>query len=153
MANQTQLLLIQDVEDLGRSGDIVKVRPGYARNFLLPQKKGIVPTKQTLHLQEKLRAERLAKAEEDRKESEKLAKEIEGRTLHLPVKVDSEGHLYGSVSALDLVRALEELGVHLEKRNILLPAPIKVLGMHEITLRLKEGVLAMFYLEILPEEF
>lgn len=145
---QNQLLLLQDVDELGRSGDLVRVKPGYARNFLLPQKKAVVADKFTLRMQAKLKAERAQLAEVDRKESEDIAAKITGMVLAVEVKVDPDGHMYGSVSATDIVRLFEKEGINLEKRNIVLPQPIKTLGVHPIHLKLKEGVPAQVTLKV-----
>src|SRR5689334_18731387 len=96
-----QLLLLDDVDELGRSGDVVAVKPGYARNFLLPKKKGVMANKHTLRMQAKLKEERAKQAEIDRREAEELAARMTGIELNIVVKVDPEGHMYGSVSALD----------------------------------------------------
>src|SRR5689334_17894347 len=99
MANK--LLLMKDVEELGRSGDVVSVKPGYARNYLLPQGFAVLADKKALKMQARLQEERRKKAVEDKKEAEELAQAIDGVTLTTIVKVDHEGHMYGSVSAHD----------------------------------------------------
>lgn len=149
MANQ--LLLVEDVEDLGRSGDLVKVRPGYARNFLLPQQKAVIADKRTLRMQIRLKQERAERAAVDKKEAEILAQNVNGMELTISVKVDPEGHMYGSVGAADIARLFEEKGHVIEKRNVVLPLPIKALGTHNLSLKLKEGVPATFVLTILAE--
>jgi large subunit ribosomal protein L9 len=143
-----QLLLLEDVEDLGRSGEVVSVKPGFARNFLLPQKKAVVADKFTLRLQARLQEERNKRAEVDRKESEGIATRIEGMVLAMEVKVDPDGNMYGSVAAIDIVRLLEKEGISLERRGVLLIHPIKELGVHKINLRLKEGIPASFTLQV-----
>jgi large subunit ribosomal protein L9 len=143
-----QLLLIEDVDDLGRSGDLVSVKPGYSRNFLLPKKKAVIADKNTLRLQAKLKEERAQLAEVDRKEAEEIASKIEGVVLSIEVKVDPDGHMYGSVSALDIARLLEQEGYKIERRNIVLVQPIKTLGVHPVTLKLKEGVPARVTLKV-----
>ncbi len=145
---KNQLLLVADVDDLGRSGEIVSVRPGYARNFLLPQKKAVVADKRTLRMQAKLQEERAKQAVVDKKDAEEQAEKINAMTLTHVVKVDQEGHMYGSVTAHDIVHLFEKEGIQLEKRNVVLPHPIKALGTHEIKLKLKEGVTAAFSLHI-----
>ncbi len=85
-----KLLLLDDVEDLGRSGDVVSVKPGYARNFLLPQRLGVLAHKGALRMQEKLREARLKKATEDKQEAEKQADHLNQLTLTITVKVDHE---------------------------------------------------------------
>lgn len=148
---QNQLLLIKDVEDLGRSGDIVKVKPGYARNYLLPQKKAVVADKFTLRLQAKLQEERIKQAASDKKEAETIAAKLDGLIVEQAVKVDPDGHMYGSVSAADIVRLLEQEGAKVERKHVLLPHPIKELGDFTISLKLKEGVAATVGLRIFPE--
>lgn len=146
-----QLLLIQDVDDLGRSGDIVSVKPGYARNFLLPQKKAVIADKFTLRMQARLQDERKQQAAVDKTASEELAARILGLVVTIHVKVDPDGHMYGSVSAQDIVRLLGEQGVSLERKNVVLPQPIKLLGSHPIHLRLKEGIPAQIQLDVVSE--
>lgn len=145
---RNQLLLLEDVEDLGRSGDVVSVKPGYCRNFLLPQKKAVVADKYTLRLQAKLKEERSKRAEIDRKEAEEMAQKIEGAVLSIEVKVDPDGNMYGSVSTLDIVRLFEKEGIFIERRHIVLPQPIKTLGVHPIHLKLKENVPAHISLKV-----
>lgn len=151
MANK--LLLLKDVEALGRSGDIVNVRPGYARNFLLPQKLAVVANAQALRLQARLQEERLKKAEDDRKESEQIAAKLQEMTLSTVVKVDHDGRMYGSVSVGDILDLLrEQSGIEIEKRFILLKNPIKQTGVHQIPVRLKEGVSSSVQLKVMSEE-
>lgn len=151
MANK--LLLLDDVEALGRSGDIVSVRPGFARNFLLPRGLARVADKNALRMQARLKEERIKKAVLDKKESEQHAERIKDLTVTTIVKVDHDGHMYGSVSAADIVRLLEEQSsIALEKRSIQLPHAIKEVGVHTIKVKLKEGVTTEFVLKIVPEE-
>jgi large subunit ribosomal protein L9 len=149
----TKLLLIEDVETLGRSGEIVSVKPGYARNFLLPQGLAVIANKQALRQQERLKEERQKKAIADREESEGIAAQIEGITLTTVVKVDHEGHMYGSVTAHEIVHLLQEQNnIHLDKKNIQLKHPIKTTGVHSIPVKLNEGVTAAFNLKVMSEE-
>jgi large subunit ribosomal protein L9 len=148
---RNQLLLLQDVDSLGRSGDVVSVKPGFSRNFLLPQKKAVIADKFTLRLQAKLKEERSKQAEVDRKDAEVLAQKIDGMAMTYEVKVDPDGHMYGSVSALDIVHLFEKEGHVIEKRNVLLQHPIKELGVHKIHLKLKEGIPAHIMLHVMSE--
>jgi len=151
MANK--LLLVEDVEALGRSGDIVSVKPGYSRNFLLPKKLAVIATKQTLRLQERLQEERKQKAIVDRREADALAARLEGLALTKIVKVDQEGHMYGSVTAHDVVvLLLEKANIEVEKRHVVLAHPIKTTGDHKLTIKLPEGVTASFVLEVYSQE-
>lgn len=149
----TKLLLIEDVESLGRSGDIVNVKPGFARNFLLPQGFGIIADKKALRQQERLIEERQKKAVEDKKEADAIAGRIEGVTLTTVVKVDHDGHMYGSVTAHDIAHMLhEQQKVEIEKKCIQLKHAIKEIGIHVIPVKLKEGVAASFTLKVMSEE-
>ncbi len=147
-----QLLLLQDVEALGKKGEIVSAKPGYVRNFLLPKGLAIIASPNTLRKQERLRSERAKQAVIDRKESEELSIQVEGiSSLEIRVKVDPEGHMYGSVSAADIAHLFQERGLPIEKKSVLLPKPLKETGVHKIALKLKEGVTASCQLKIIPE--
>lgn len=146
-----QLLLLQDVDALGKKGEIVSAKPGYVRNFLLPQGFAVIASPNTLRKQERLRAERAKQAIVDRKESEELAIQIEATPVEIRVKVDPEGHMYGSVSAADIARLFQEKGLPLEKKSVLVTKPIKETGVHKISLRLKEGITVVGQLSIIPE--
>ncbi len=149
----TKLLLLEDVDVLGRSGEIVNVRPGYARNFLIPQGLAVIADKRALRLQERLQEERKKKALVDKKESEEVAARIEGATLTAIVKVDHEGHMYGSVTLAEIASLLEEQQqVSIDKKSIQLKHPIKTTGVHTIPVKLKEGVTASFHLKVMSEE-
>jgi large subunit ribosomal protein L9 len=145
------LLLIEDVYNVGRSGDIVKVKPGYARNFLLPQKKAVFADKNIFRIQEKLLAKRAQKSAIDKQASEDVKKRLEALVITTEVKVDPEGKLYGSVGPNDIVSMLEKQGVGVEKASVQLKKSIKDVGVHEIHLKLKEGVVATFTLKIIAE--
>lgn len=151
MANK--FLLIEDVEALGRSGDIVSVKPGYARNYLLPQGFAVIADKNALRMQAKLQEERLQKAAEDKKDSEALAARLEGLTISKVVKVDHDGHMYGSVTATDIAHLLkDEHGIEIEKRAVQLKHPVKEVGVFTVQLKLKEGISSSITLKVAPEE-
>jgi len=148
-----KLLLVADVDALGRSGDIVKVKPGYARNFLLPKGLAMIADKNALRTQERLQIARQQKAAEDRKEAEELAERLKDVTVEMLVKVDQEGHMYGSVSALDIVHLLQEQQeIAVDKRSIQLHQPIKKIGVQTVELKLKEGVTASVLVKVISEE-
>lgn len=150
---QNKLLLLDDVDGLGRKGDVVTARPGYIRNFLLPQKKAIVADTHALRMQARLQEERRKQADIDKQESERIAGGMEGLTISVTVKVDHDGHMYGSVSALDITRLLEEqANLTLEKKMVQLHHPIKETGVHTIKIKLKEGIGSSVTLKVIPEE-
>lgn len=146
-----ELLLIEDVRKLGRTGDLVSVKPGFARNFLIPQKKAVFADANTRRMQTRLKEERAKKAAQDRAAAEEQASHVEGMVLSVTVKVDPEGHMYGSVSALDLVKLFAEKGIEVDKSSVQLAHPIKTTGVHALSLKLKEDVEASFKVKILAE--
>lgn len=149
----TQLLLLEDVESLGRSGDVVGVKSGYGRNFLQPKGLAVTATRQTLRRQAQLQEERAKKAATDRGEAEALVQQFEGKVVTVVVKVDPEGHMYGSVSALDVARLVhEQLGCELAKHNVMLEHPIKTTGTHEVDIKLPELVYGKVTLKVTSEE-
>lgn len=151
---QTQkqkLLLLEDVDALGKKGEIVSARPGYIRNFLLPRGCGVIATPNVLRKQEKLKEEREAQGKVDREEALTLAAKISTLRLETKVKVDPEGRMYGSVTPHDIVRLFQEMGVEVERKYILLTKPIKETGEHPLQLKLKEGVMVSCPLHIIPE--
>jgi len=152
MGQKQRLLLLDDVETLGRSGQVVEVKKGFARNFLIPQAKATAATKHTLRMQEKLQAEREKKAAVDRKESEDLAKIIEQKkSITLEVKVDPEGKLYGSVTPQDISAKFAEDKIDLDRKYIKLAKPIKDTGTFEVPILLKEDVESKITLHVHPE--
>lgn len=151
MAKQT-LLLLEDVDGLGRSGDIVNAPTGFARNFILPRRKGVIATKNAIRMQEKLQEERLKQAVKDKADSEKVSEHLKDKSYEVIVKVDPDGHMYGSVAQHDIVELLQEKeGLELLKKDVLLLHPIKTTGVHAITLKLKEGVTAEITLKVSPD--
>ncbi|MBS0616174.1 MAG: 50S ribosomal protein L9 [Verrucomicrobia bacterium] len=147
-----QYLLLEDVEDVGRSGEIINAKPGFARNYLIPQQKAVPATAHALRMQARLQEERSKKAAVDKKDAEELAKKLEGMTLEIAVKVDPEGHMYGSVGPVEIVHLFEKEGVKLDKKNVVIPSKhIKELGVHQLTLKLKEGVACGYTLNIVSD--
>ena len=131
-----ELLLIEDVDGLGRQGEIVKVADGYARNFLLPKNKAEAVNAGTKKRLAKLIAEREARDAATREEADKLAARLEGVSVNIPVKVGDEQQLYGSVSATDISEALSAQGVEIDKHAIQLDAPLKELGAFDVAIKI-----------------
>lgn len=149
----TALLLLKDVPNLGRTGDLVtSVKPGFRRNYLLPQGFAEVATKRALRKQAALQEMRQKQAISDTKESNEIAARMKEITLAAVVKVDHEGHMYGSVSSQDIIAMLKEQGgIDIERRCVRLAHPIKQLGIHTVEFVLKEGIKAQVVLKITPE--
>jgi large subunit ribosomal protein L9 len=147
-----QYLLIEDVEDVGRSGEVISAKPGFARNFLLPQQKAVLATEHTLRMQTRLQEERAKQAAVDKKAAEDLADKLRGTILKIAVKVDPEGNMYGSVGPTDIIELFAKEGIAVDRRNIGLNKPIKEVGVHAMTLKLKEGVICDYTLQIIGQQ-
>jgi large subunit ribosomal protein L9 len=134
------VILLERVEKLGAIGDVVKVKDGFARNYLLPRKKALRANEANRKVFEANRA----KIEEDnahrRSDAEKASKGIDGKTVQLIRQASNTGQLYGSVSARDIVDALAADGAHVTKSQVVLDRPIKTIGMHEVKIALHPEV-------------
>ena len=130
------VILLERVENLGQMGDVVKVRAGYARNFLLPQKKALRANDDNRRVFETLRADLEARNLERKKEAEQVAAKIDG-TSYVVIRQSSEmGVLYGSVSTRDIAEAASEAGVHIERAQVRLDKPLKALGVFSVRVKL-----------------
>lgn len=134
------IVLLERVPSLGQMGDVVKVKPGYARNYLLPQKKALRASKANLEQFEKQRAQLEANNLERRREAESVAGKIDGMSVTLIRQAGDSGQLYGSVSVRDLAEAMQEAGVSVNRRQVQLGQPIKMLGLHTVTVTLHPEV-------------
>lgn len=148
---KNQLLLLEDVANVGRKGDLVTVKPGYARNFLVPQKVAIIADRSVVKIQARLKEERAKQAVEDKSRAEEIKAKLEHLVITHEVKVDPDGHMYGSVTAKHIVDLLAEKGITIERRMVAIEQSIKTLGVHTIKLKLKEGVEGQFNLKIEPD--
>lgn len=135
-----QLILLKYVEALGRPGLIVKVRDGFAQNYLLPQGLAVRATEDNMRRLQGLR-ERFEQEEKERESSaRKLGEKLEAVTLTIPMKASEEGKLYGSVNAAMLVDLLKEQGCEVELRAVRLAEPIKEIGRYDVPVTLHEEV-------------
>lgn len=136
-----EVILLQKVANLGGIGDKVKVKPGYGRNFLLPQGKATVATAANLAAFEARRAEIEALAAGELEASKARAAKLEGYKLTITAKAGSEGKLFGSISAADIAAAITRDGVEVERSEIRLPGgPIRMVGEHHVGLHLHADV-------------
>ena len=134
------LILLERVEHLGQMGQIVKVRPGYARNFLLPQKKAMRATKDNLAYFETQRAQLEAQNLKRKGEAEEVGGKLEGLKVVLIRQAGESGQLYGSVAARDISDAVTAAGFTVDRQQIVLDRPIKTLGLHPIKVALHPEV-------------
>jgi large subunit ribosomal protein L9 len=132
-----ELILKKTVESLGEEGDIVKVKPGYARNYLIPKKMAVLANKANLTVLELEKATIAARKEKKRQEADSLSNKISGTIVTLKHRVGEENKLFGSVTAADISEKLAEMDIHVDKKNVLLAEPIKTLG--EVIVPVKVG--------------
>ncbi len=142
------LILLERVEKLGQMGQVVKVRPGYARNYLLPQKKAMRATKDNMAYFETQRAQLEANNLEHKKEAEAVAVKLEGRVFTAIRSAGDTGQLYGSVSTRDLADAITAGGFTVDRRQVVLERPIKTLGLHETKVALHPEVVVKVTLNV-----
>ena len=126
------VILLERVEKLGQIGDVVTVKTGFARNFLLPNKKALRANAANKKLFEANRAKIEADNADRRVEAEAASKDVDGKTVQLIRQASNTGQLYGSVSARDIVEALDAEGAKVTKSQVVLGRPIKAIGMHEV---------------------
>lgn len=137
-----QVILLERVEHLGAIGDVVKVRAGFARNFLLPQKKALRATDANKKLFEERRAEIEARNAEQRAEAEKASGKIDGESYVLIRQAGEAGQLYGSVSARDIAMEIGKTGASVSRGAVVLDKPIKTIGVYDVRVRLHAEVYA-----------
>ncbi|TQM92774.1 50S ribosomal protein L9 [Roseinatronobacter monicus] len=135
-----QVILLERVAKLGQMGDVVNVKPGYARNYLLPQGKALRASNDNIKSFEVRKAELEAQNLETRKEAQAVAARLEGETYTVIRQASDGGALYGSVSPRDVADLLEEAGVKIDKRQIVITTPIKLLGLHTAMINLHPEV-------------
>ena len=135
-----EVILLERVEKLGSIGDVVTVKNGFARNYLLPNKKALRANEANRKLFEVNRKTIEADNADRRAEAEKAAKGVEGKTVQLIRQASNVGHLYGSVSARDIVEALDAEGAKVTKSQNVLDRPIKAIGMHDVKVALHPEV-------------
>ncbi len=135
-----EVILLERVEKLGGIGDVVKVKNGFARNYLLPNKKALRANESNRKVFEANRAKIESDNAERRTDAEKASKSVDGKTVQLIRQASNTGQLYGSVSARDIVEALEGEGSKVTKSQIVLDRPIKAIGVHEVKVALHPEV-------------
>jgi large subunit ribosomal protein L9 len=130
-----ELILKETIDSLGREGDVVKVKPGYARNYLLPQGKAVLADASNLAILEQNKAQIQARLDAERKVAENLFKKLTGISLEFEELAGEEEKLFGSVTAGDIHDRLVEKKIDVDKRSINLSEPIKTLGEHRVTIK------------------
>jgi len=146
-----QIILQEDVEKLGARGEVVTVKPGYARNFLLPRKLALEASPGNLKRLEKIRTTLAKRTATERDQAQKQAELLKDVTVNFARKAGENDQLFGSVTAADIAEGLKAQGYEVDKRRIELAEPIKVVGQYEVTAKLVHGVTANFKVSVSRE--
>ena len=146
-----KVILKEDVQNLGQQGDVVEVKAGYARNYLMPQKLAILFTKQQKKsIEESQRAEE-RKLERNKGKLESVLKQVEALSLTIKMQSGEDNKLFGSVTKLDIVKLLEENGIAIDKKYVDFSAPIKTLGEHKFNIVFTKEISGSFTLTVEKE--
>ena len=147
-----KVILKEDVQNLGQQGDVVEVKSGYARNYLMPQKLAILFTKQQKKSIEEAQRVEERKLEREKNQLESVLKQVEDLSLSLKMQSEEDSKLFGSVTKLDIVKLLEENGVTIDKKYVDLSSPIKTLGEHKVNIMFTKEMSASFTLTVEKED-
>jgi large subunit ribosomal protein L9 len=150
MAN-TEILLVKPVENLGGEGDQVKVRAGYARNYLLPRGIAVSLTGANRRQVEALKKRRAERENQELNGAQDLAKKLEKTSMAFAVKTGEGGRMFGAITATDIHEKLTAAGFNLEKRRILLITPVKTLGQHTVKVKLHSDVTVELNFDVVSE--
>ncbi len=135
-----QVILRSDVDNLGRLGEVVKVKPGYGRNYLIPKGMAMPATKANMNVFERERKKLEAQVQKIRQAAQSLADRINQARVVIPVRVGENEKLYGSVTTTNIGEALSDMGIEVDRRKIVLDNPIRALGDYEIEVKLHQDV-------------
>lgn len=152
MAVNVQVILREDVPKLGKTGEIVRVRRGFARNFLVPQGLGVLATRGNVKQVEHEKVSALARASKLRTDAESRRTEIEALSIEIAKASGEEGKLFGSVTSKEIAELLETQGHKVDRRTILLDAPIRELGEHDVKIKLAPDVLANCKVRVVEQQ-
>jgi large subunit ribosomal protein L9 len=151
MATPIKVVLRQDVESLGQGGDVVRVRPGFARNYLIPRDMAVVASTANLARLEELKRAAQAAATRRLAEAKQMAQTIEAVLVKIERSVGDEGRMYGSVTARDIEEAFAVAGQTIDRKKLILPEQIKQLGPAKVALKLHSEVTAQLKVEVVKK--
>ena len=147
-----KVILKEDVQNLGQQGDVVEVKSGYARNYLMPQKLAILFTRQQKKSIDEAQRVEERKLEREKDQLESVLKQVEDLSLSLKMQSEEDSKLFGSVTKLDIVKLLEENGITIDKKYVDLSSPIKTLGEHKVNIMFTKEMSASFTLTVEKED-
>jgi large subunit ribosomal protein L9 len=151
MPANIQVILQHDVDKVGKSGELVRVRPGFARNFLLPRELALPATEGAVRRIEHERAVAMAKAEKAKKEARDVAAKLSALSVKIVQKAGDDGRLFGSVTVKDIATAISAAGVEVDRKKVHLAEPIKATGSFEVSVKLLPDVAAIVKVEVVAK--
>ena len=146
-----RVILIEDVANLGYKDDVVTVKDGYGRNFLIPQKKAVIASEHALKVLAENAKQRAHKLEKIKADARSVAEKLEGISLTVISKTSSTGTIYGSVSNIQIAEELAKQGIEIERKQILIKEPIKEVGNYSVTIKLHKDVSIEIPVEVISE--
>jgi large subunit ribosomal protein L9 len=148
-----KVVLREDVDNLGKKGDLIEVADGYARNFLVPRGMALKASAGIEKQADAMRRNRDARDKRDREAAEAIAAQVSGKTITIAARAGVEGKLFGSVGTIDVADAVQaQLGVEIDRRRVVLTEPLKELGPAEVPVRLHPDVTAMLAVEVVAKD-
>jgi large subunit ribosomal protein L9 len=147
-----EVILREEVPNLGTVGDVVKVKPGFARNYLLPRGLAVVADRRNIRVLEHQKRLVADKRERDRRQAQTQAEQLSSVRLTIMARAGDEGKLFGSVTNIDIEKALADIGFNVERRRIRLDEPIKLIGQYVVPIHLTTGVDAQVTVVVQAEE-
>ncbi len=151
MPANIQVVLQHDVEKVGKSGELVRVRPGFARNFLIPRQLAVPATSDAVSRIEHAKAVAIARAEKAKKEARDVATALSNVSITIAQKAGEDGRLFGSVTVKDIEAALAARGTKVDRRAVHLTEPIRTVGTHEVVIKLASDVTATVKVDVVAK--
>ncbi len=146
-----EVILNKTIDNLGREGDIVKVKPGYARNYLIPQKMAALVNKENLARLKQEQDAIQARLDREKKNAEALSAKLSGITIEIARRVGEDDRLFGSVTTADIAEKLEQDGITIDRKSIVLGEPIKVLGDSKVSVKVGYQMTTEIIVQVVPE--
>lgn len=144
-----KVVLLEDIKSLGKKGDIVEVSEGYARNFIVPKKKGVEANHENLNTLKLQKANEEKKAKAKLEEAKALAEKLSNSSVSLSIKGGKDGRTFGSVSSKEIEEAIKtQLQLDVDKKKLVIAEPIKTFGVHEVKVKLHKDVIAVLRVKV-----
>ena len=147
-----EIILKETIDTLGLEGEIVKVKPGYGRNYLIPRQKAVLVNKASLARLEKEKQAIATRIAEQKKRADGLAAQLEGKVVVISKRAGGENRLFGSVTNSDIAAGLEAMGIAVDKKTIVLPDAIKTIGEYKVSIKAGYQITATILVQVVTEE-